>query len=129
MKGEDMHRYLRAALVAPAALALVLAAAGCDDAEDQLRDAGEEVGEFAIRNAAAIAGTAKFENEGHPLDGRLRCTARVRGDDRATVRCNGRTEDGEPVTLEGEAERGEVRDGTYTGRVAGREVFSGSLGG
>jgi hypothetical protein len=125
-----MHRYLRAALVVPATLALALGAAACDEAEDKLNEAGRDAGEFVIRNAAAVAGKAKFDDEGYNIDGKLSCTAEIRADEqRASVSCTGTTEDGRPVTLEGEADEDKVREGTYVGKVDGEEVFSGDLEG
>jgi hypothetical protein len=119
-----MSRNVRFFVVMAVALALGAGLAGCDEAEKQLDKAKTEVGEFAIRNTAAIAGTQAFKENGHELAKRLDCTADVTAENDATVSCTGTTQDGKAATLEGTADGDNLDKGTFVGKVDGQEVFS-----
>jgi hypothetical protein len=120
-----MRRNLRMSLILSVALALGIGFAGCSsDAEKELNHAKEKIGEFAIRNAAAIAGSAAFKENGYPLEKRLVCTANVTSDNTATLACTGTTKDGKPVTLDGTADDDSAGKGSFVGKVDGHEVFS-----
>ncbi len=115
-----------------------------DDAADEVEDAGRsavtEVGEaaddvgrnaaeLAARNLAARQGKEEFANADRPLDGRLRCEATASDElDAVEISCTGTTEDGEDATMEGttsELPGASVTEleGTFTGTVAGEQVF------
>jgi len=119
-----MRRSLQGIMVVVVALGSVLALSGCDEAEKQLDKAKTQIGEVVIRNAAAIAGTAAFEQNGYELEQRLACTATVTSDNTATLDCAGTTKDGKPVTLEGIANDDTAEKGSFVGKVDGQEVFS-----
>ena len=59
-----MRRTLMMSFAAVVAVGLSLGLTGCDDAEKQLDKVKQGAGEFAIRNAAAIAGTEAFKENG-----------------------------------------------------------------
>ncbi len=87
--------------------------------------AERRIGEFALRNAASVAGSAEFANKGYPLEHRLRCTATVSTtDEKATVACTGTTKDGRPVTLDGQADNQKDLRGSFVGKVGGNAIFS-----
>lgn len=119
-----MGRKLQISPALPVAMVLAIGLAGCSDAGKQLDTAKQEVGEFAIRNAAAIAGSAAFKENGYPLEKRLVCTANVTSDNTATLACTGTTKDGKPVTLDGTADGDTLDKGSFVGKVDGQEVFS-----
>jgi hypothetical protein len=124
MRAPALHRTPAVLLATSAVLVMAAALAGCDDTEKQLDKAKQEVGEFAVRNAAAVAGSAAFYENGHPLDKRLTCRADITSDNKATLTCTGTTKDGKPVTLDGTADGDSVEKGSYVGKVDGQEVFS-----
>jgi hypothetical protein len=112
-------------LTAIVALGLGLGLTGCDDVEKQVDKAKKSAGEFAIRNAAAIAGTETFKEKGHELKERLDCKATVDpSDNTAAVSCTGTTLDGKPVTLDGTADDDTAEKGSFVGKVDGTELFS-----
>jgi hypothetical protein len=101
------------------------------EAEQAVEEAVEDVAEAAVRNLAAEQGEEQFAEAGYPLDDEgLTCEATVAdGADRVNVECTGSTETGEPAELTGQTSElpgesvVEIR-GTFTGAVAGAEVFS-----
>jgi hypothetical protein len=120
-----MRRTLTMSLAAVVAAGLGLGLTGCDDVEKQVDKAKKDVGEFAIRNAAAIAGTETFKEKGHELKERLDCKATVTpSDNKATLSCTGTTLDGKPVTLDGTADDDTAKKGSFVGKVDGVELFS-----
>ncbi len=120
-----MRRTLTISLAAAAALGLTLGLTGCNDVEKQVDKAKKSAGEFAIRNAAAIAGTETFKEKGHELKDRLDCKATVNASDNSAVlSCTGTTQDGKPVTLDGTADDDTAEKGSFVGKVDGVELFS-----
>ncbi len=119
-----MVRSMRLIVVMAVALALGVGVAGCDSAEKQLDKAKKEVGAFAVRNAAAIAGTEAFKNNGYELSKQLQCKADVSNDLSTTVTCTGTTKDGKAATLDGSADGDNLDKGTFVGKVDGTQVFS-----
>jgi hypothetical protein len=119
-----MARSMRLIVVMAVALAVGVGAAGCDDAEKQLDRAKQRIGEAVIRNAAAIAGTEAFKENGHELKDTLDCTADVTSDNKATLSCTGTTKDGKAATLDGTANDDTAEKGSFVGKVDGQEVFS-----
>jgi hypothetical protein len=114
------------------AVASAVTAAG--DAAGEVVD---DTTETAIRNIATQQGEEQFTDAGYPLDDSgLTCEATVT-DDAASVdvSCTGTTADGEDAVLTGQtedlpAESVVELEGTFTGTVAGAEVFTtDSLGG
>jgi hypothetical protein len=119
-----MRRTLTIVTAAVAVLGLTLGLTGCDDVEKEADKAKTSVAEFAIRNAAAIAGTAQFKNKGAELEDRLSCKAVVTDDNKATLTCTGVTKDGRPVTLDGTADDNTTEKGSFVGKVDGKVLFS-----
>ncbi len=119
-----VRRTLMMSLAAVCALGLSLGLTGCNDAEKQLDKVKQSAGEFAIRNAAAIAGTETFKQNGAELKERLACTAKVTTDNKATVSCTGTTLDGKAATLDGTADGDAAEKGSFVGKVDGKELFS-----
>lgn len=113
-----------------------------DDAEAAVRtvvseagqavdEASAEAAELAVRNLAAEQGEDQFADSGHPIDDDgLTCEAKASdGLDSVDVNCTGTTEDGKEAKLTGKTNElpGESItevEGTFTGTVAGSEVFS-----
>lgn len=120
----SMVRGARGAAVIAVALGSAMGLTACNEAEKQLDKAKTQVGEFAIRNAAAIAGTEAFKDNGYELVEQLDCTADVNADNDATVSCTGTTKDGKAATLDGTADGDNLDKGTFVGKVDGQEVFS-----
>jgi hypothetical protein len=117
-------RGARGVAVVAIAFGMAIGLTACNEAEKQLDKAKTEVGEFAIRNGAAIAGTEAFKDNGYELAAKLDCTADVTKDNDATVSCTGTTKDGKAATLEGTADGDNLDKGTFVGKVDGQEVFS-----
>ncbi len=98
------------------------------DVENQIDEAGRDTAELAARTLATEQGEKEFDNAGHPLDGKLTCTATYMDDDRIAIECSGKTKAGEDAMLVGTteettlAEVAEVK-GEFVGTVAGAEVF------
>ena len=112
----------RFGLVAITALCVSVSAMGLGACSSSTE---KKIGEFALRNGAAVAGSAEFENKGYPLEKRLTCTATVStSDEKATVACTGTTKSGKPVTLDGQAQNQKDLKGSFVGKVDGKEVFS-----
>ncbi len=124
MQWFSMVRSARGVAVAAVAVGMAMGLTACDDAEKQLDKAKTEVGEFAIRNAAAIAGTEAFKQNNYELSEQLDCVADVTRDNDATVSCTGTTKDGKAATLEGTADGDNLDKGNFVGKVDGQEVFS-----
>jgi hypothetical protein len=120
----SMARTARGGAAVAAVLGMAIGVSACDDAEKQLDKAKTDVGEFAIRNAAAIAGTEAFKQNDHELTEQLDCTADVTADNDATVSCTGTTKDGKAATLVGTADGDNLDKGNFVGKVDGQEVFS-----
>jgi hypothetical protein len=99
----------------------VLMTAGCDNARKSLS-------EFALRNAAALGGTAAFEDQKVDVNGTLKCTATTAGDAKSgTVSCTGTAKDGRPLTLTGSytnASSDTKIKGQFTGKAGDTVVFS-----
>jgi hypothetical protein len=101
------------------------------EAGQAVDDASADAAELAVRNLAAEQGEDQFADSGHPLDDDgLTCEATASdGLDSVDVNCTGKTEDGEAAKLTGKTDElpGESItevEGTFTGTVAGSEVFS-----
>jgi hypothetical protein len=101
------------------------------EAEEAVDEAATDAAETAVRNIAAEQGEEQFADAGHPLDDEgLSCTATASdGLDSVSVQCTGTTDAGEQAELTGETAElpGESvveLEGTFTGTVAGSEVFS-----
>ena len=90
------------------------------------RDAAETV----ARNIATEQGEEQFDDAGHALDGKLSCEANVTDDVASLeISCTGTTQDGEDAALDGTTDEipgASVTEleGSFTGTVAGEEVFS-----
>jgi hypothetical protein len=119
-----VRRTAMISLAGMVALGLSFGLAGCSEAEKQADNAKRDIAEFAIRNAAAIAGTETFKEKGAELKERLDCTADVTSDNTATLSCTGTTLDGRPVTLDGTADDDTAEKGSFVGKVDGQELFS-----
>ena len=119
-----MRRTTTMILAAVAALGLGLGLTGCNKVEKKADEAKRSAAEFALRNAAALAGTEQFKDKGAELKDRLDCKADVTEDNTATVTCTGATLDGRAVTLEGTADDNAVEKGSFVGKVDGTELFS-----
>ncbi len=120
----SMVRGARGAAVIAVALGAAMGLTACNEAEKQLDKAKTQAGEFAIRNAAAIAGTEAFKQNNYELSGQLDCTADVSADNTVTVACTGTTKDGKAATLDGTADDNKLNNGRFVGKVDGQEVFS-----
>jgi len=146
-----MRHRLLPSLALSAALALGIAACSDDaqqdaedavdqvqeDAEDAVTSASEGLdegtdaaAEAAVRNLAATHGADELAQAGHEVEGDLECEATVAdGEDAVDVTCTGTTTDGEDAEVAGTtaelpgASATEL-EGTFTGTVAGEEVFS-----
>lgn len=133
-------------------VALPLAFAACssesreeleDDAETAISDVGNAIDEAAQNAAEAIArtlateqGEEHFRNAGHPIDGKLTCTAETTdGLDSIDIDCTGTTDEGGAALLTGQTSELPgasvvTLDGQFLGTVDGAEVFDTSrLGG
>ena len=119
-----MRRSVMMSLTAVVALGLSLGLTSCSEVEKQADKAKNRAAEFAIRNAAAIAGTETFKEKGAELKERLDCTANVTNDNKATLSCTGTTLDAKPVTLDGTADDNTAKKGSFVGKVDGQELFS-----
>jgi hypothetical protein len=119
-----MRRSLTMIMATVAVLGLTLGLSGCDDVKKEADKAKTNVAEFAIRNAAAIAGTEQFKNKGAELKERLDCKADVTKDNTATLTCIGTTKDGRPVTLDGTADDNTTAKGSFVAKVDGKVLFS-----
>jgi hypothetical protein len=124
MRRFSMVRSARGVAVAAVAVGMAMGLTACDEAEKQLDKAKTQVGEFAIRNAAAIAGTEAFKQNNYELSEQLDCTADVSADNTVTVACTGTTKDGKAATLDGTADDDNLDKGSFVGKVDGQEVFS-----
>ena len=107
-----------------------------DDVEDAASDVATDAAEVAVRNVAAAAGAAQFDDAGAPLEGDLACeTDASGGADAIAVTCTGTTADGKAAELVGtldETPGASVTEitGDFVGTVDGAEVFqTDSLGG
>jgi hypothetical protein len=78
------------------------------------------------RNAVAVGAVKEFRDRHHPLDGLPTCTAKPIGgsDTKMNVRCRGTTKAGETVTLTGHTNGANEVRGSFTGLVAGKQVFT-----
>lgn len=106
------------------------------EVDEVLDDAGQEAVEFAARNLATEQGEEQFNDAGHPIDGKLTCTAELLADaDSIVIDCTGTTEAGGVATLIGttsEIPAGSLvsLEGEFVGLVDAAEVFTTtSLGG
>jgi hypothetical protein len=103
--------------------------AACTDAQQQ--EIVDDTVEVAVRNAAAAAGTAAFEQEGLEVSKVLECGSNSTGGaDLVSVTCSGTSDDGRELVLDGEVAAREhdinvdaIR-GSFVGTVDGEEVFS-----
>ncbi|HEX7248742.1 MAG TPA: hypothetical protein VF351_11650 [Actinomycetota bacterium] len=103
--------------------------AACTD--EQQQEIVDDTVEVAVRNAAAAAGTAAFEQEGLEVSEVLECASdSTGGADRVNVTCSGTSDDGRELRLDGEVAAREqdisvdaIR-GSFVGTVDGEEVFS-----
>jgi hypothetical protein len=90
--------------------------------------AKQKVSEFALRNVAAIGGTAAFEDNKVDVNGTLACTAKTAPDGKTgLVSCTGTAKDGRPLTLVGSYDAGGSKNkvkGTFTGKAGDTVVFS-----
>ena len=137
-----MTRRARTALL----IALPLAFVACSsDSRKELGDAAEsaisEVGnavdeatqdaaETIARTLATEQGEEQFQNAGHPIEGKLTCTAETSDDlDAIDIDCTGTTEEGGAVLLTGRTSELPgasvvTLDGQFVGTVDGAEVFT-----
>ena len=111
-----MKRRQVAAILA-ASLLLSLGAAACD-LEEQVVSLSE--------SGLASEGATEFENVGVTLNGGLDCTLTEKtgvtdenGDPAYTIACTGTTDDGKPVTLDGDTEQS-----SFVGKVDGEQVWA-----
>ncbi|MDA2811443.1 hypothetical protein O4J56_12440 [Nocardiopsis sp. RSe5-2] len=120
------------AAVFAAAVAVLGAAAGCG-ADEELATARAAAGDLSASMLRAQAEDA-FSRKGHPIAGRLECSADTGSDDADTVRlaCTGMTRDEEQAEVSGRmgyaavAGREDGDDGLpgrFVGRVGGDQVF------
>lgn len=105
------------------------ARSAASEAEDAAGEAGRDAAELVARNVATEQGEEEFANAEQPLDGKLSCEATANDAmDAVEVSCTGTTQDGEDATMEGTtselpgASASEL-EGTFTGTVAGEQVF------
>ncbi|HVF07450.1 MAG TPA: hypothetical protein VNC60_02640 [Actinomycetota bacterium] len=123
---------MRDRTIASAVMGALLAAgalAACSEAQQQ--EIVDDTIEVAVRNAAAAAGTAAFEQQGLEVSDVLECTSNSTGGaDRVSVSCSGTSDDGRELALDGEVAAREqdisvdaIR-GSFVGTVDGEEVFS-----
>ncbi|WP_248958989.1 hypothetical protein [Sphaerisporangium perillae] len=101
--------------VAAAGLAAILTVLG-----------GCGAGASITADSVARFGAEAFADEGHPLSGGLKCTAKRQGLSKYDVDCTGKTKDGHRATLTAKnvAEDEHGDDGRFVGKVDGRTVFS-----
>lgn len=122
-------RYRTTTSVAMGALLAAGTLVACSEAQQQ--EIVDDTVEVAVRNAAAAAGTAAFEQQGLEVSDVLECTSNSTGGaDRVSVSCSGRSDDGRELALDGEVAAREqdisvdaIR-GSFVGTVDGEEVFS-----
>jgi hypothetical protein len=126
---ETPMRYRTIASAAVGALLAAGALAACSEAQQQ--EIVDDAVEVAVRNAAAAAGTAAFEQQGLEVSDVLACTSNSTGGvETVSVSCSGRSDDGRELAIEGEVDAREqdisvdaIR-GSFVGTVDGDEVFS-----
>ncbi|MEJ7723955.1 MAG: hypothetical protein WKF64_06580 [Ilumatobacteraceae bacterium] len=99
------------------------------EVEDAAGEVGRDAAEAAARNIAAEQGEEEFTNADRPLEGKLKCKATANDAmDAVEISCTGTTQDGEDATMDGttsELPGASVSEleGTFTGTVAGEQVF------
>ncbi|MDA2807083.1 hypothetical protein [Nocardiopsis suaedae] len=115
-----------------AAVAVLGAAAGCG-ADEELATARAAAGDLSASMLRPQAEDA-FSRKGHPIAGRLECSADTGSDDTGTVRlvCTGMTRDEQQAEVSGRIGYAAVTGredgddglpGRFVGRVGGDEVF------
>ncbi|MDQ3351592.1 MAG: hypothetical protein M3501_06480 [Actinomycetota bacterium] len=140
---RSVRRTMLSVLAVPA---VALAASACsedtqDSVESAAEDVGEDVGDAAddvqrdgaeviARNLATELGETAFEENDQPLDGKLKCKANASaGIDKIKINCKGTTQDGGAATMKGTTSEfpgrsGTTLEGTFTGTVDDKELFS-----
>lgn len=103
-----------------AAVGLVLMVAGCSSSTTK------DISSAVARNAVAVGAVKEFRDHHHALDGLPTCTAvPIAGSNtKVNVTCKGATKAGESVTLVGRTNGANEVRGTFTGLVAGKQVFT-----
>ncbi len=83
------------------------------------------VGEAVIRTAASQDAANRFHDAGYPIKDGLTCSSQINGKT-VSVHCSGFDTAGQPVTASGlgvSDNSDTALKGTWTGAVAGKEVF------
>ncbi|MBA2386826.1 MAG: hypothetical protein H0V69_06995 [Acidimicrobiia bacterium] len=99
------------------------------EVEDAAGEVGRDAAEAAARNIATEQGEEEFANAKRPLEGKLKCEATANDAmDAVDISCTGTTQEGEKATMEGttsEVPGASVSEleGTFTGTIAGEQVF------
>ena len=141
--GRSVRRTMLSLLAVPA---VAFAASACsEETQDSLETAAEDVGddvsdaaddvqrdgaEVIARNLATELGETAFEENDQPLDGKLKCKANASaGIDEIKINCKGTTQDGGAATMKGTTSEfpgrsGTTLEGTFTGTVDDKELFS-----